>query len=336
LLEDHWTKLETPSGALVQPGADPDRFATLTVEPLERGFGLTLGNALRRVLLSSLRGAAVTRIQVRGARHEFSSLPGVREDVTDIAQNIKRTAIQMFKSGPVTLRLEETGPKEVLAGDIRPDDAEVKICNKDHPICQLDEGGRIHIDMEVETGKGYVPAASRVGGARSLTWQDLDAVFTPVRKVSFTVEKARVESDYSYDRLLLDVETDGTVRPADAVAIAAKIVQEQMQVFVNFDAERPAPKPMALKPLAEDERLHRRIEELGLSKRALNALLGENILYIGDLVQWTEAELKIRTPNVGGKSIAGIESALERMGLGLGMEVENWPPEHLEPLAGSE
>ena len=330
MIEQHWTSLIRPEEVRVEPGADTGRQATLVVEPLERGFGVTLGNALRRVLLSSLRGAAVTKVEIAGARHEFSSLPGVREDATDIALNIKRTAIRMEKDGPVEMVLAAKGPRQVTAGDIVPNDSEVTICNPEHPICHLDEGANIHVKMLVEAGKGYAPATSAVDQSRRLNWTDVDAIFTPVRRVSFSVGPARVGGDYGYDKLTLEVETDGTVGPQDAVAYAARIVQDQMSVFINFGEVRPAPRLARAVPLAEDERLHRRVDELELTVRAANALKGENILFIGDLIQWTEEELKMRTPNLGGKSIDGIKAALERMDLSMGMEVENWPPDSLE------
>ena len=330
MIEQHWTTLTRPEGVRVQTGPDSARSATLSVEPLERGFGVTLGNALRRVLLSSLRGAAVTKIEISGARHEFSSLPGVREDATDIALNIKRTAIRMEKDGPVEMVLAVEGPREVTAGDIIPNDSEVIICNPEHPICHLDEGSNIYVKMLVESGKGYAPAASKGGQERRLNWTDVDAIFTPVRRVSFSVGPARVGGDYGYDKLTLEVETDGTISPEDAVAYAARIVQDQMSVFINFGEIRQAPRLVAAVPLAEDERLHRRVDELELTVRAANALKHENILFIGDLIQWTEDELKMRTPNLGNKSIDGIKAALARMDLTLGMEVENWPPDSLE------
>ena len=330
MIEQHWTTLTRPEEVRVQPGPDGSRSATLSVEPLERGFGVTLGNALRRVLLSSLRGAAVTKIEIAGARHEFSSLPGVREDATDIALNIKRTAIRMEKDGSTEMVLAADGPKEVTAGDIVPNDAEVTICNPEHPICHLDEGASIHVKMLVEAGKGYAPAASKDGQERRLNWTDVDAIFTPVRRVSFSVGPARVGGDYGYDKLTLEIETDGTISPEDAVAYAARIVQDQMSVFINFGEIRQAPRLAVTIPFAEDERLHRRVDELELTVRAANALKHENILFIGDLIQWTEDELKMRTPNLGNKSIDGIKAALARMDLTLGMEVENWPPDSLE------
>ena len=330
MIEQHWTTLTRPEEVRVQPGSNPSRVATLSVEPLERGFGVTLGNALRRVLLSSLRGAAVTQVAIANVRHEFTSLKGVREDATDIALNIKRTAIRMQKDRPVEMTLRARGPKVVTAGDIVPNDAEVMICNPEHPICHLDEGAEIHVKMVVEAGKGYAPAANTGSNERGLDWADVDAIFTPVRRVSYSVSPARVGGDYGFDKLSLEVETDGTITPEDAVAIAARIVQDQMAVFVKFDQVEQRPHISTRVPLAEDERLHRRVDELELSVRAANALMHENILFIGDLIQWSELELKSRTPNLGNKSIDGIKTALARMDLELGMEVENWPPDSLE------
>ncbi len=336
MTEQHWTNLTRPEEVRVQPGPNPEREATLSVEPLERGFGVTLGNALRRVLLSSLRGAAVTKIHIHNALHEFSSLPGVREDATDIALNLKRAAIQMPNDGPVELQLTAIGPKEVTAGDIDPTGTFVKICNPEHPICHLDDGASISVQMTVESGKGYAPATSQTGKKSDHGWMNVDAIFTPVRRVSFTVGPARVGGDYGYDKLTIEVETDGTISPEDAVGIAARIVQDQMSVFVNFGEARTEPRASPGGPLAEDARLKRRVDELELTVRANNALKGENILFVGDLIQWTEDELKMRTPNLGNKSIDGIKSELQRMDLSLGTNVENWPPDSLERTVADE
>lgn len=328
MIEQHWTTLHRPEKPDVRPGNDPKRFATMTIEPLERGFGMTLGNALRRVLLSSLRGAAVTEVKIDGVPHEFYSITGVREDVTDIVLNVKRLAIRMSVEGPRRLTLQVKGPKAVTAADIEEVNG-IEILNKKHPICHLDEGVDFHMQITVNTGKGYQPASQERSEATPVDAIEVDAIYTPVRRVSYRVEQTREGQVLDFDKLILEVETNGAIKPEDAVAYAARIIQDQMSVFVNFEESAMAARRTATVELAQDPRLRRRIDELELGVRSLNTLKNENIVYIGDLLQKTEREMMMM-PNFGKKSLDEIKSALGQMGLLLGTEVPGWPPEDLE------
>lgn len=331
MIQKNWTELIKPNKLNVEPGKQPNCFATVVAEPLERGFGITLGNALRRVLLSSLQGAAVTSIQVDGILHEFSSIPGVREDVTDIVLNIKELAVRTVTEGPHRLVLKATGPGEVTAGQIQCPGG-VEILNPDLVLCTLDKGAEVSMELTVELGKGYVPAVQNRPEDAPIGLIPVDALYSPVRKVAYRVENTRVGQVTDYDKLSLDVETDGTVSPEDAVALAARILQDQLQLFINFDeptavvAEERAEEP------AFNKNLLRRVEELELSVRSANCLKNDNIIYIGDLVQKTEAEM-LRTPNFGRKSLNEIKEVLAQMNLHLGMEIPDWPPENIEELA---
>jgi len=331
VIQKNWTELIKPNKLNVEPGKQPNCFATVVAEPLERGFGITLGNALRRVLLSSLQGAAVTSIQVDGILHEFSSIPGVREDVTDIVLNIKELAVRTVTEGPHRLVLKATGPGEVTAGQIQCPGG-VEILNPDLVLCTLDKGAEVSMELTVELGKGYVPAVQNRPEDAPIGLIPVDALYSPVRKVAYRVENTRVGQVTDYDKLSLDVETDGTVSPEDAVALAARILQDQLQLFINFDeptavvAEERAEEP------AFNKNLLRRVEELELSVRSANCLKNDNIIYIGDLVQRSEAEM-LRTPNFGRKSLNEIKEVLAQMNLHLGMEIPDWPPENIEELA---
>ena len=320
-----------PNKLDIQPGQDATRVAKVVAEPLERGFGLTLGNALRRVLLSSLQGAAVTSIHVDGVLHEFSSIPGVREDLTDMVLNIKLVGLRMFGDGPKRTRLRAEGPGEVTAGQIEtgPD---IEVMNPDMVICTLDDGARIDMELTVESGKGYIPGSQNRPEDAPIGLIPVDAMFSPVRKVSYKVENTRVGQVTDYDKLTMEIETDGAVTPEDAVALAARILQDQLQLFINFEEpqkreyeERAAEPPF-------NKNLLRKVDELELSVRSANCLKNDNIVYIGDLVQKSEAEM-LRTPNFGRKSLNEIKEVLSVMGLHLGMEVPNWPPENIEDLA---
>jgi len=331
VIQKNWMELIKPSKLEVQPGARTDRVATVVAEPLERGFGLTLGNALRRVLLSSLQGAAVTSIQVEGVLHEFSSIPGVLEDVTDIVLNIKSISLRMHGEGPKKMTLRASGPGEVTAGQIEAGH-DIEILDPDHVICTLDQGAKIAMEMTVEIGKGYVPAGQNRATDAPIGLIPVDAIFSPVRKVSYRVENTRVGQVTDYDKLSMTVETNGAVKPEDAVALAARILQEQLKLFINFEEpvaareeERPAELPF-------NKNLLRKVDELELSVRSANCLKNDNIIYIGDLVQKTEAEM-LRTPNFGRKSLNEIKEVLSQMGLHLGMEIPGWPPENIEELA---
>ena len=332
MLQKNWKELIKPSRLDVVPGAAAERVATLVAEPLERGFGLTLGNALRRILLSSLQGAAVTSVQIEGVLHEFSSIPGVREDVTDIVLNIKAIALRMHAEGPKRMSLTATGPGEVTAGQIEtgPD---IEILDPDQVIMTLDQGARVVVEMTVESGKGYVPASQNRAADAPIGLIPVDALFSPVRKVSYQVGNARVGERTDLDKLTMKIETNGAVTPDDALAFAARILQDQLQLFVNFEEPQVAQAEAAAEDELEFNRnLLRKVDELELSVRSANCLKNDNIIYIGDLVQKTEAEM-LRTPNFGRKSLNEIKEVLTQMGLHLGMEIPNWPPENIEDLA---
>jgi len=331
VIQKNWQELIKPTKLDVQPGVDPDRVATVVAEPLERGFALTLGNALRRVLLSSLQGAAVTSIQIDGVLHEFSSVPGVREDVTDIILNIKTMGLRMTGEGPKRMRLKVEGPGEVKAGRIEvPND--VTIMDPDLVICNLDNGAKFNMEMIVQTGKGYVPGAQNRPEDAPIGLISIDALYSPVRKVSYKIDNARVGQVTDYDRLTMTVETNGAVKPDDAVALAARILQDQLQLFINFEEPTTAVAEERHEEVPFNKNLLRKVDELELSVRSANCLKNDNIVYIGDLVQKTEAEM-LRTPNFGRKSLNEIKEVLAQMGLHLGMEIPNWPPENIEELA---
>jgi DNA-directed RNA polymerase subunit alpha len=331
VLQRNWQTLIKPKQLEIEPGEDPARVATVVAEPLERGFGLTLGNALRRVLLSSLQGAAVTSMQIEGVLHEFSSLPGVLEDVTDIVLNVKSIGLRMHGEGPKRMRLRASGPGEVRAGQIETGH-DIEILNPDLVICTLDNGARVAMELSVDNGKGYVPATQNRPEDAPIGLIPVDALFSPVRKVSYRVENTRVGQVTDYDRLAMRVETNGAMTPEDSVALAARILQDQLQLFINFEEPRHAvEKEITGEPLI-NKNLLRKVDELELSVRSANCLKNDNIVYIGDLVQKTEAEM-LRTPNFGRKSLNEIKEVLANMGLHLGMEIANWPPENIEELA---
>jgi len=331
VIQKNWQELIKPTKLDIVPGGDPSRTATIVAEPLERGFGLTLGNALRRILLSSLQGAAVTSVQIEGVLHEFSSIPGVREDVTDIVLNIKGLAIQMHAEGPKRMSLKATGPGEVKAGDIEtgPD---IEIKDPDLVLCHLDKGAKLNMELTVENGKGYVAAAQNRPEDGPIGLIPVDAVFSPVRKVAYKVDNTRVGQVTDHDKLSLDVTTNGTVMPEDAVALAARILQDQLQLFINFEEPDVAVGDEQKDDLPFNRNLLRKIDELELSVRSANCLKNDNIIYIGDLVQKSEADM-LRTPNFGRKSLNEIKEVLSHMGLHLGMEIPNWPPENIEDMA---
>jgi DNA-directed RNA polymerase subunit alpha len=331
VIQKNWQELIKPNKLDIQPGDDPQRVATVVAEPLERGFGLTLGNALRRVLLSSLQGAAVTSIQIEGVLHEFSSIPGVREDVTDIVLNIKTMGLRLHGDGPKRMRLRAEGPGEVTAGMIEtgPD---IEVMDPELVICTLDNSARLVMELTVENGKGYVPASQNRPEDAPIGLIPVDALFAPIRKVSYKVDNTRVGQVTDYDRLSMQVETNGAVSPEDAVALAARILQDQLQLFINFEEPTHAVAEERGEEPPFNKNLLRKVDELELSVRSANCLKNDNIVYIGDLVQKTEAEM-LRTPNFGRKSLNEIKEVLSQMGLHLGMEIPNWPPENIEELA---
>jgi DNA-directed RNA polymerase subunit alpha len=331
IIQKNWQDLIRPSKLAVEPGDDERRIATIVAEPLERGFGMTLGNALRRVLLSSLQGAAVTSIQVDGVLHEFSSIPGVREDVTDIVLNIKSMGLRLHSELPQRIMLNAKGPCVATAGMIETN-ASVEIMDPDLVICTLDRGASLRMEMTVALGKGYVPAVQNRAEDAPIGLIPVDAIYSPVRRVAYKVENTRVGQVTDYDKLSITVETNGAITPEDAVAYAARILQDQLQLFINFEEPRAVIEHEQPTELPFNKNLLRKVEELELSVRSANCLKNDNIVYIGDLVQKTEAEM-LRTPNFGRKSLNEIKQVLEQMGLHLGMEIPNWPPDNIEDLA---
>jgi DNA-directed RNA polymerase subunit alpha len=331
MIHRNWESLIKPAQLDVKPGNDPQRKATLIAEPLERGFGLTLGNALRRVLMSSLQGAAITSVQIDNVLHEFSSVAGVREDVTDIVLNLKGVALKMEVEGPKRLSISAKGPGVVTAGDISESNG-IEVLNQKHVICHLDDGADLFMELTVDTGKGYVAADKNRPEDAPIGLIPIDAIFSPVKKVSYEVTPTREGQVLDYDKLTMKIETDGSLTPDDAVAYAARILQDQLGIFVNFDEPEAASKADADDGLEFNPLLLKKVDELELSVRSANCLKNDNIVYIGDLIQKTEAEM-LRTPNFGRKSLNEIKEVLSGMGLHLGMDVEDWPPENIEDLA---
>ena len=331
MIQKNWQELIKPTKLEIQVGDDPKRFATVIAEPLERGYGQTLGNSLRRILLSSLQGAAVTALQIDGVLHEFSSIPGVREDVTDIVLNVKDIAIKMGAEGPKRLVLKKHGPGVVTAGDIQTT-GDVQVLNPNVVICTLDDGADIRIEFTVNSGKGYVPADKNRSEDAPIGLIPVDSLYSPVKKVSYRVENTRAGQVLDYDKLTMNIETDGALTPEDAVAYAARILQDQLNVFVNFEEPKKEEAQSNIPELAFNPALLKKVDELELSVRSANCLKNDNIVYIGDLIQKSEAEM-LRTPNFGRKSLNEIKEVLAQMGLHLGMEVSGWPPENIEDLA---
>ena len=331
MIQKNWQELIKPSALEIVPGTDPNRRAKIVAEPLERGFGMTLGNALRRILLSSLQGGAVTSIQIEGVLHEFSSIPGVREDVTDIVLNVKQLPIRVASETAKRVHLTATGPGEVRAGRIA-EVAGVEVLDKNLVICTLDDGATLNMELTVEAGKGYVPAERNRPEDAPIGLIPVDALFSPVKKVAYKVENTREGQILDYDKLTLDIETDGTVTPEDAVAYAARIIQDQLQLFINFEDSGEAELPREAEETSINKNYLRKVDELELSVRSANCLKNDNIVYIGDLVQKSEAEM-LRTPNFGRKSLNEIKEVLSQMGLRLGMDLPDWPPENIEELA---
>ncbi len=330
VVDKNWKNLIKPSKIDVQSGEDKS-VAKIVAEPLEKGYALTLGNSLRRILLSSIQGSAVTAIQIDGVLHEFSSIKGVREDVTDIVLNVKSLALKLETDGVKKLILDATGPGEIKAKNIN-EVAGVKILNPDLTICNLDEKTKFHMELTVKSGKGYVPAEKNKNEDAPLGLIPIDALFSPVKKVSFAVSNAREGKSLDYDQLTMNVETNGSISAEDAVAYAARIFQDQLAMFINFEEPQEVKKIDKIEKPEFNRNLLRRVDELELSVRSMNCLKNDNIIYIGDLVQKTESEM-LRTPNFGRKSLNEIKELLSQMSLYLGMEVPNWPPENIADLS---
>ncbi|MCA6287253.1 DNA-directed RNA polymerase subunit alpha [Phenylobacterium sp.] len=331
MIERNWNELIRPEKPAIELGADPARKARLVAEPLERGFGVTLGNSLRRVLLSSLQGAAVTAVQIDGVVHEFSSLEGVREDVVDIVLNIKQLGLRMHAEGIRRMTLRAQGPGPVTARQIETG-ADIEILNPEHVLCTLDEGASVRMEFTVQNGKGYVPAEMNRPEDAPIGLIAVDSLYSPVKRVAYRVEPTRQGQSLDYDKLIIEVETNGAVSPVDAVAYAARILQDQLQLFITFEEPKKKSDSDSKPELPFNPALLKKVDELELSVRSANCLKNDNIVYIGDLIQKTEAEM-LRTPNFGRKSLNEIKEVLAGMNLHLGMDVPNWPPENIEELA---
>ena len=330
VINRNWKDLINPSKLNIQSSEDKT-FTTLIAEPLEKGYALTIGNSLRRILLSSIQGSAITAIQIDGVLHEFSSIKGVREDVTDIVLNVKSLSIQVMSEEPKKLILDVKGPGEIKAKDIQTN-PDVKILNPELVLCHLDENTRFYMELIADRGKGYRPAEKNKKEDSPLGLITIDSLFSPVKKVSYTVENAREGKSLDYDKLVMNIETDGSLPAEDAVAYAARIFQEQLSLFVNFDEPAEIQKVPKVVELEFNKNLLRKVDELELSVRSMNCLKNDNIIYIGDLVQKTEPEM-LRTPNFGRKSLNEIKEVLNGMSLYLGMEIPNWPPENIAELS---
>ena len=330
MIEKNWKEIIKPSKLEVREENNPEYTSTIIAEPLERGYGVTIGNALRRILLSSLQGSAITSLQVQGVLHEFTSIPGVKEDLTDIILNVKGIKVKMEYDGVKKIHLNVDGPATVTA-DMIECPPEVEIMNKEHEICTLDNGAKLNVEFTVENGKGYVSSAVNRTEDIPIGVIPIDAIFSPIIQVSYNVDNARVGQQTDYDKLSLMVTTDGSVAPEDAVAFSARIMQDQLNNFINFEEPEEEEVPEILEDLPFNKNLLRKVDELELSVRSANCLKNDNIVYIGDLVQRSEPEM-LRTPNFGRKSLNEIREVLKVMGLELGMDVENWPPENIEEL----
>jgi len=330
IINDNWKNLIKPNKLNIQ-NSDDKSITTVIAEPLEKGYALTIGNSLRRILLSSIQGSAITAIQIDGVLHEFSSIKGVREDVTDIVLNVKLLSLQVMSDVPKKLILDVKGPGEIKAKDIQlnPD---VKILNEDLVLCNLDENTVFHMELIASRGKGYRPADRNKNEDSPLGLIAIDSLFSPVKKVSYTIENAREGKSLDYDKLVMKVETDGSISAEDAVAYAARIFQDQLSLFVNFDEPAEIEKKPQTTELEFNKNLLKKVDELELSVRSMNCLKNDNIIYIGDLVQKSESEM-LRTPNFGRKSLNEIKEVLNSMSLFLGMEIPNWPPENIIELS---
>jgi len=326
-----WKDLIRPKRLEVDKETLTPFYGKFTAEPFERGFGITIGNSLRRILLSSLQGAAITSVKIDGVLHEFSTVPGVKEDVTELILNLKEVRLKLHTEGPKIIRVKAEGAKVLKAGDIQTGDA-VEILNPDHYIATLSRDSKLSMEMTVKVGRGYVPAERNKEENQPIGTIPMDAIFSPTKKVNYTITNARVGQITDYDKLNLEIWTDGSINPEEAVAHAAKILKEQLSIFITFEEQEEEEEEGAAE-LAESEKLNenlfRSVDELELSVRSANCLKHANIKLIGDLVQKTEAEI-LATKNFGRKSLNEIKEILSEMGLSLGMKLENWPPKKNE------
>jgi DNA-directed RNA polymerase subunit alpha len=331
VIQKNWQALIKPYRLEVKGNSNSG--SQIIAESLERGFGMTLGNALRRTLLSSLQGAAVTSVKFEEALHEFSTISGVREDVPEIILNLKSLPLRIHSENAKKIHLEVKSKKPgvIFASQIKTD-SDVEVLNPNHIICHVDANAELNMEITVETGRGYVPASQNRKESSPIGVIPVDALFSPVRKVAYHVENTRVGQVTDYDKLILNVETDGSLTPEDAVALAARILQDQFQQFINFEEPEIVETNKDDSVLPFNRNYLRKVEELDLSVRSANCLKNENIIYLGDLVQKTEQEM-LRTPNFGRKSLNEIKVVLVEMGLELGESSEGWPPENIEDLA---
>lgn len=329
MLEKNWRDLIRPKALDVDKESLTPTYAKFVAKPLERGFGLTLGNSLRRVMLSSLQGAAVTAVKVEGILHEFTAVPDVKEDVAEIILNLKDVRFQLFTESTI-VRIEKTGPATITAADILDND-QVEVLNPDQHIATLGKGGTLKMEIRVSRGRGYSPAESNKADDLGVGWIAVDSFFSPIRRVNYTVTQSRVGQRTDYDKLTLEVWTDGSVDPEDAVSLGSKILKDQLSVFLNFEEE-----PEPVETLREETgsqfnpNLYRSVEELELSVRSANCLQNANIKYIYELVQKTEAEM-LKTKNFGRKSLNEIKDILSEMGLSLGMKLDGFTPPSQPP-----
>jgi DNA-directed RNA polymerase subunit alpha len=324
IMSRNWRDLIRPKAIQLDPESNSESYGKFTCEPLERGFGITIGNSLRRVLLASLQGAAITAVRLEGALHEFTTIPDVVEDVTDIILNLKEVVFKVESPRTYTVRLEKEGAGALLAGDIKVTDG-ISVLNPDHPIATIDKGGPLSMELTVSVGRGYVPAERNKSPTMPIGTIPIDALFSPIRKVNYTVQNARVGQVTDYDKLVLEVWTNGAVRPVDAVAYAAKILKEQLSIWINFEeTEETSYQASGGDEQPLNENLFRSVDELELSVRSANCLQNANITLIGELVQKTEQDM-LKTKNFGRKSLKEIKEILATMGLGLGMKFDSWP-----------
>ncbi|GKT08314.1 DNA-directed RNA polymerase subunit alpha [Desulforhabdus sp. TSK] len=322
-MQRNWRELIKPKRLEIETNERPDTYGKFVCEPLERGFGITLGNALRRVLLSSLQGSAITSVKIDGVLHEFSTIPGVLEDVTDVILNLKEVRFKMQTEGPVVLVLEKDGEGEVASRDIQGTSL-VDVLNPDQHVCTLAKDARLRMELTVKQGKGYMPADRNADENQPIGTIPIDAIFSPIRKVSYAVTQARVGQITDYDKLTMEIWTDGSIRPEDALAYAAKILKDQLTIFINFEEEAETLEEEIRVEPAFNENLFRSVDELELSVRSANCLKNADIRYIGELVQKSESEM-LKTKNFGRKSLNEIKEILSEMGLSLGIRVENFP-----------
>jgi DNA-directed RNA polymerase subunit alpha len=334
--QKNWKDLIRPKRLEIEKESTTPFYGKFVAEPLERGFGLTIGNSLRRILLSSLQGASIASVKIDGVLHEFSTVPGVKEDVTEIILNLKEVRLKLHTEGPKTVRVKAEGPKELKAGDILTSDA-VEVLNPEHHIATVSKDSKISMEMVVKTGRGYVPAERNKEENQPIGTLPIDAIFSPIKKVNYTVTNARVGQRTDYDKLTLEVWTDGSLNPEEAVAYAAKILKDQLSIFITFDEQQEEEEISKLPEETEklNENLFRSVDELELSVRSANCLKHANIKLIGDLVQKTEAEI-LATKNFGRKSLNEIKEILSEMGLSLGMRLENWSPGNTEEVMEAE